>query len=171
MKQFYIKSVYRPFLLLILLPVTVMAQQSVPKIRIDPDRSCVGAASQYIDQIKYISLEATKGSLFGDIHQLAVADSGYLIYDEDREALLYFSLMAKFIRKVKLDMNRIVGHISLDEDHKRIAVSIYDGLTGKRHIEYYSLSGEQLPADNPAEKQSRGYTIEFENIAGPDLLG
>lgn len=66
--------------------------QKTPKIRINPGQAYGGTMQEYFDSIEYIPLETTQESLFGDISQLLVTDTGFVINDSDTKTILFFRL-------------------------------------------------------------------------------
>ena len=76
------------------------AQNSGPKLRINPTEVYGGGASEYSKQIAYIPLEISKEGLFGDITQLIVTGKSYVIFDEDTKAV--WSKLKEIMQKVYL---------------------------------------------------------------------
>jgi hypothetical protein len=74
--------------------------QELPKLKINLEQAFGGAFSDYLDSIEYIPLETSKTSLFGNISQLLITDSSFVISDEDTKSILFFSLSGKFIKRV-----------------------------------------------------------------------
>lgn len=99
----------------LLSPLLSYTQNSVSKLRIDPARAYGGAVSEYFENVKYIPLETTKESLFGEINQMIVTDNSVVIYDIDTKAVLFFTLEGKYISKVNLrDANYV--YLSKSQD-------------------------------------------------------
>lgn len=69
-------------------------------LRIDPQNARGAAVSQIFDDVKFIPLETTKESLFGNIAQLKVSGDKFLIYDYDTRSVLVFDKSGKYITKI-----------------------------------------------------------------------
>jgi hypothetical protein len=93
----------------------IATAQEVPKIRIDPSKAYGGSVSEYFDNVEYIPLETTKESLFGQITQLLITDSSYIIYDYDTKSVLFFSLLGNFLNKVTFKNNSIQVFLTYDK--------------------------------------------------------
>ena len=85
---------------LLLLPL-VLDAQVFKKLRIDPAQAHGGTVSEYFDEVEYIPLETTKESLFGEAIKFIVTDSGFVLFDPDTNALLFFGNDGKFFSKMK----------------------------------------------------------------------
>lgn len=70
-------------------------------IRIDPNLPNGGPMSQVFSEINFIPLETTTESLFGDITQLEVTESNYIVFDRDTKSILIFDRQGKFKAKIK----------------------------------------------------------------------
>src|SRR3569833_2319900 len=88
-------------LVFMLLIMQTMHAQQVEKLRIDPSQAYGGKVSEYFEQVNYIPLETTKESLFGDINQLAITDSSFVITDMDTRAVLFFTRKGRYITKTR----------------------------------------------------------------------
>lgn len=73
---------------------------NVVTLRIDPQTARGAAVSQIFDEVKFVPLETTKESLFGQISQFKVVNNLYLIYDYDTKAVLIFAPDGKFLTKI-----------------------------------------------------------------------
>lgn len=82
--------------------------QDVLKLRIDPSNAFGGTVSNYFSKIDYIPLETNKQSLFGDISQLLVTDSSYVIFDRDTRSVLFFTKEGKFINKINTGNDNVI---------------------------------------------------------------
>lgn len=78
----------------------IMGQDGIKEIRIDPKAAYGGNISEYFDSIEYIPLETNKASLFGDVYNLLVTDSSFIITDSDTRTTLFFNNAGKYIRKI-----------------------------------------------------------------------
>lgn len=73
---------------------------TIVTLRIDPQSARGAAVSQLFDEVKFVPLETTKESLFGNISQLKVANNKYIIFDYDTRSVLLFNTDGKFIAKI-----------------------------------------------------------------------
>ncbi len=161
MKFQLIKSI--SFLLLLCaLQNNYLNAQAVEKLRIDPAMAFGGTVSEYFEQINYVPLETTKESLFGDISQLVITDSSYVIHDYDTKAVLFFSLAGKYIMKIKFKEG-IYPLISCDKEKKRIVISNYDGSIEKSVTKYYSFVGKELVGELSVKSILRTNLISLNN--------
>ena len=93
-------------LLILLSPLLSLAQigkidsSAVVTLRIDPQSARGAAVSQIFDEVKFIPLETTKESLFGNIAQFKVVNNNFIIYDYDTKAILLFNDEGKFLTKI-----------------------------------------------------------------------
>lgn len=122
--------------------------QEVEKLRIDPSQAFGGRVSDYFEQVNYIPLETTKQSLFGDISQLIITDSSFVIFDWDTRSALFFTRDGRYITKTKFKEDTYPS-LSHEKANHRIAVSVWDPAQKKATLTYYSLTGKELE-----EKQS-----------------
>jgi hypothetical protein len=129
--------------------------QEVQKIRIDPSKSFGGTISEYFDSIEYIPLETTKESLFGEIRQLVISDSSFVILDFDTRAILFFQLNGKYIRKVSF-ANDEFPNLYYDKTEQNIALNIYKN--GKRLEKDVRFTLQGIPV-----KKERGNSLSSEN--------
>jgi len=115
--------------------------QEFPKLRIDLEKAYGGTFSEYLESIKYIPLETTKASLFGEISNLIITDSTFVITDSDTKSVLFFMSTGKFLTKVsKSGMLSASGAI-YDAQNKRIEIVFENSERNKVLINSYSLSG------------------------------
>lgn len=128
-------------LILACLFVNYSLSQANNKLRIDPSKAYGGHVSEYFESVEYIPLETTKESLFGDIFQIIITDSSYVISDIDTHSVLFFSLDGKFKKKTNFarmyhdKVKNTIGFLSFSRD-----------LT-KLNITHYSLFGEKLNSE------------------------
>lgn len=73
---------------------------TIVTLRIDPQSARGAAVSQLFDEVKFVPLETTKESLFGNISQLKVVNNNYIIFDYDTRSVLLFNSEGKFITKI-----------------------------------------------------------------------
>ncbi|MBS1659635.1 MAG: 6-bladed beta-propeller [Bacteroidetes bacterium] len=90
---------YFILLFLILLSHSLWSQKFIT-LRLDPDNSRGGTASQVFDSIRFIPLETTKESLFGAIDQMEVTDSLFVILDIRGHSILLFDRSGKFYTRI-----------------------------------------------------------------------
>ncbi|HQW15881.1 MAG TPA: 6-bladed beta-propeller [Niabella sp.] len=117
------------------------AQQDI-KLRLDLEKAYGGSISDYFDHIEYIPLETTKESLFGQTSTLLVADTSFVIWDEDTRAILFFSKQGKYIKKINVPQN--IYPSLYTENRGTIIVILYsDYQKNKVQKIYYSSSGDE----------------------------
>lgn len=89
-------------LLLCCFAVTVKGktQDNVKVIQVDPRQAYGGPVSDYFNNIQYIPLETTPESTFGEIANMVITDSSYIICDNDTKSILFFNPKGKFIKKI-----------------------------------------------------------------------
>ncbi|RZK54342.1 MAG: 6-bladed beta-propeller [Pedobacter sp.] len=113
---------------------------NIVTLRIDPQSARGAAVSQIFDEVKFIPLETTKESLFGNIAQLKVAGNKLIIYDYDTKAVLLFSNEGKFITKID------AARLQTDKEDKEKAQS-YGFMTvieeGKDYIVIFTNNNAQ----------------------------
>jgi hypothetical protein len=102
-------------------------------LRIDPQSARGAAVSQIFDEIKFVPLETTKESLFGNIAELKIAKNNFLIYDYDTKAVLLFDSFGKY--KTKIDATKL----QTDKDDKQKAVSRGFTLTKEGNTDYIAV--------------------------------
>src|ERR1700678_2149632 len=110
-------------LILILLNRSLTAQPTIT-LRLDPDNSRGGPASQIFDSIEFIPLQTTSESLFGSIDQLEVADSLFIILDVRSHSILLFHRNGKFYTKITTGgTNKYFYHFTLDRSAGEIVAT------------------------------------------------
>lgn len=120
----------------ILLPIFLSFSAYSQFLRIDPDHAMGGTVSQIFDSVKYIPLETTKESIFGEITRLEVVDSFFLISDFlSTRSLLIFDKSGRFHGKIT---NMPSNNFAVDRKNKEI----YVYSNGKFYI--YNIQGELL---------------------------
>lgn len=90
-------------------------------LRIDPAGARSGTASQIFDTIKYIPLETTKESLFGDISKLIITKKYFIIFDNNTHSILMFNKTGKFHAKIT-SKKWLINSFIYQEDKNRILV-------------------------------------------------
>ncbi|MCU7693095.1 6-bladed beta-propeller [Haoranjiania flava] len=129
------------FYLLLLTPSAFYAQD-VQKIYIDPSKAYGGNVSDYFDSVEYIHLETTKESTVGDIYQMIVTDSSYVIADLDTKSIFFFSLDGKFIKRIPDQYS-----IFYDQSNNQIVTLKFSGDKTKLYLSYSYLSGKKKQHD------------------------
>ncbi|GAB3425290.1 6-bladed beta-propeller [Niabella aquatica] len=129
-------------LVLFICVITRTAAQQVPVIRIDPGQAYGGTVSEYFSDVEYIPLETTKESLFGDIYDMIVTDSSYVISDLDTKTIFFFSLNGKLLNKIRGQI-----FISHDLSENRIVSFKFSEDQTKLYLTYLSLSGRKILPD------------------------
>jgi hypothetical protein len=132
----YSYKVFVGLLILLFTGKVELIAQSVPKIRIDPQRAFGGYISNYFNEIEYVPLETTKECLFGDVSQLVITDSSIVVFDYDTKSVLFFSANGKF--KTKLKVKETPQLFIADN---KIGVRTYNRVTNSTKINYYSQTG------------------------------
>ncbi|MEC3878157.1 6-bladed beta-propeller [Parapedobacter sp. 10938] len=87
---------------------------TIRTLRIDPTTASGGNMSQVFDEINFIPLETTKESVFGDIGQLEVTESLFIVFDHDTKCILLFDRKGKY--KTKIDVGKVIGGRLSPED-------------------------------------------------------
>ena len=105
----------------------------VVTLRIDPQNARGAAVSQIFDEVKFVPLETTKESLFGNIAELKIAKNNFLIYDYDTKSVLLFDSLGKY--KTKIDATKL----QTDKDDKQKAVSRGFTLTKEGNTDYIAV--------------------------------
>lgn len=149
-------------LLLFVLQANMINAQAVEKLRIDPSIAFGGTVSDFFDEVNYVPLETSKESLFGDISQLVITDSSFVIHDYDTKSVLFFSLHGKYITKVKFKEGTYPA-ISCEKEEKRIVISLYDGSAKAAVTKYYSFVGKELPGELSVKSAIRTNLISLNN--------
>jgi hypothetical protein len=102
---------------------SILRAQPTVTLRLDPDNSRGGSASQVFDSIEFIPLETTKESLFGSIDQLEVTDSLFIILDIRSNSILFFHRNGKFYTKITTGGgSKYFYNFTLDRSAGEIAV-------------------------------------------------
>ncbi len=153
------------FIFLSLILVSEINSQ-IPKLRIDPSQAYGGTVSEYFDQVEYIPLETTKESLFGDVGQLCVTDSGFVVADYDTRVVLFFDKAGRFITKIKYS-NDDIPNITYSKYYQNITVSVYKISNATLTKMYYDLKG-RLVAKN--KKVNLSDDTKFQYPLGSDYF-
>jgi hypothetical protein len=149
-------------LLLFTLQITNLTAQAVEKLRIDPSMAFGGTVSEYFEEVNYIPLETTKQSLFGDINQLVITDSSYVIFDFDTRSVLFFSLAGKYMTKIKLKEN-VWPWLAYEKPQHRLSMSFYDSQAKKNEVKYYSITGRELAGKRTEAASFQSHHIPLNN--------
>lgn len=146
--------------------------QNVKKIRIDPTTAFGGKVSEYFDSVEYIPLETSAKSMFGDVLEMVVTDSSFVIFDYDTHSILFFRSDGKFISRVTGGPN-VYMKIFHDFAHKNIGIQYLNSTTRKDILSHYTYTGKLLSSrELPVVKNSyyspvislgNGYSARFNN--------
>ena len=140
------------------------AQQRPEKLRIDPDAAMGGTVSQYIDQVQYITFENSPQSAFGEIDQLEVTDSYYIIWDRATASVLIFDKHGAFHAKIEPQ--------KLDPQHPNVDGFVFDKQKKLIRVEYFldrsffqsyffDLDGKLVTQQKDSILQSLGFKISL----------
>jgi hypothetical protein len=122
---------------------------NVQTLRIDPSSAMGAPASELFDEIKYIPLETTKESTFGDVHRLRFVDNHYIIFDYDTRAILIFTAEGKYVSKItksKMPVEKDskkdneVYYFDIEEDNGKNLIMVY----GPNSQLLFDLSGNYV---------------------------
>ncbi|WP_346239055.1 6-bladed beta-propeller [Niabella insulamsoli] len=122
--------------------------QQFPVYRIDPAKAYGGAIADYFENVEYIPLETTKESLFGQVSDLIVTDSSYVINDFDTNAIFFFDTKGAFLTKYNIKGANLYHKISFDKNNNVILLTIYDNRLDKKSFTALSLKGKILRSIN-----------------------
>ncbi|MET4081694.1 hypothetical protein ABIB40_001643 [Pedobacter sp. UYP30] len=134
------------FLSIFLFPLFSIAQvgkidsSEMVTIRLDPQSARGATVSQIFDEVKFVPLETTKESLFGQIGQFKLVNNSYLIYDYDTKALLIFNTEGKFL--VKIDATKLQSSKD-DKEKAQFYGFTSDKIDGKDFIVIYTPNNVQ----------------------------
>ncbi|WP_175632454.1 6-bladed beta-propeller [Pedobacter ghigonis] len=124
----------------------VIDSSHVVTLRIDPQSARGAAVSQIFDEVKFVPLETTKESLFGNIAELKIAGNKFLIYDYDTRAVLVFTNEGKYLTKIdaaklqteKADKEKAVTHgFTLVTEGNTEYIAVYT----PNNVQYFTLEG------------------------------
>ena len=106
--------------------------QPIQKLRIDPAQAYGGTVSDYFSAVEYIPLETTKESLFGEIGNMIITNSSYIIQDDDTKSLLFFTKNGKLIKRHRYNANfsfflneNIVKVVVFSQNQEEYTYNIY----------------------------------------------
>jgi hypothetical protein len=157
-----IKVLYKLILinLFFIYGLAVKAQnEASQKIRIEPTSATGGTASQYIDKIKYITLESNAESAFGGIDQLEITDDYFIILDGETKSVLIFEKKGKF--HAKMDGKKIfpqapnIYKFCYDKKTKLIEMNYVT------KIYYFDLDGKLVTQKNAKMKNYAGTKVSL----------
>lgn len=109
----------------LLLAMIISACAQPTKLYIDPENAMGGTVSQVFDEIKYIPLETTKESLFGEVNRMVVTNKYFIVWDHYTNAILIFTREGKYHAKISGGKWEI-KEFSYDRQHQSITVSCFD---------------------------------------------
>ncbi|THU41215.1 6-bladed beta-propeller [Niastella caeni] len=138
---------------LLLATVNIHAQgsTSLTTLRIDPASAMGGTASEVFNEVKYIPLETTRESLFGDVNELNVTDQYFIIYDRDTDCILLFFKNGKFHCKLQGSViNTNLAHSVINKERKQIVLHKWKKNT--LYYLYYDFNGKKLKEEAAGSK-------------------
>lgn len=119
-------------------------QAPVQTLRVDPAQAYGGMVSDYFSEITYIPLESKKQSVFGQVTQLTITDSSFVVVDDDTKAVLFFDLHGKFLNKVVSQNGHIPAEVILNKPDSQVLVLITRPNNPKFQIKSFSYTGSFL---------------------------
>lgn len=135
----------------------------VQTLRIDPQSARGATVSQFFDEVKFIPLETTKESLFGNVAQLKVSGNRLIVYDYDTRAILMFSDNGKYLGKINAsqlqnepkdkEKAELYGFMTVKEDGKE-----YLAIYTQKDVQYFTLDGKFV---KKPKTRSLNYSIEL----------
>ncbi len=150
------------FITITLFTACITQAQNVRKLRIDPANAHGGNVSDFFSNVEYIPLETTKESLFGDVGQLIITDSSFVIVDYDTHAVLFFTLTGKYLRKVKTTENEY-AHVEYQKNGVGVKISVYNYQKQSSVSKYYSIMGKLMPGVEKIKDATEGGRILLED--------
>jgi hypothetical protein len=115
--------------------------QELPKLRIDLDRAYGGKFSDYLDSIEYIPLENSKEAQFGQVTNLIITDSSFVITDLDTRSVLFFSRRGKLIKRISSHGGLKASGAVHDINKNEINIAFENEGHTKVIVQGYSLEG------------------------------
>lgn len=115
--------------------------QELPKLRIDLDRAYGGKFSDYLDSIEYIPLENSKEAQFGQVTNLIITDSSFVITDVDTRSVLFFSRKGKLIKRISSHAGLKASGAVHDIKKNEINIAFENEGHTKVIVQGYSLVG------------------------------
>jgi len=112
------------------------------KLKINLDQTYGGTFSDFLDSVEYIPLETSKESLFGQITNLIVTDSSFVVTDNDTKSVLFFSKTGKFLRRISKNGVLTPFTASFNRQQNRIEIPFINYQGSKLVIDCYTLSGD-----------------------------
>ncbi|WP_316846454.1 6-bladed beta-propeller [Pedobacter psychrodurus] len=129
--------------------------QELPKIRINPVQAYGGKVSEYFEKVEYIPLETSKKCMLGYVTRLIVTDSSFVVYDADTHSVYFFTLLGKFITKIKGKAESLGENIEFNNSLNCIEFSRGARSSHTREKKYYSKSGKLIDNNNEAPSSSK----------------
>jgi len=131
-------------------------------LRLDPMSTRGISVSQLFDEVKFVPLETTPESLFGDISRLEVANNYYIISDQDTHCILLFNLDGSFKTKIKLEKKPFNFEYRLIDEPLDTKIFVQNGLTELT----YDLNGKLLKKEEIKQNEFKkvSYYLKPEGI-------
>ena len=146
---------HKSFLVSLMLSISWLSPaQDFQKIRINPDQAYGGNFSDYLYDIEYIPLETTKESLFGQVSELIITESSYIILDKDTKSVLFFSWTGKLLKRIYKEGNLSANVVLFNKSNNLIAIVFQNSNSDKYAIHSYSLSGDYIKKIETADLNS-----------------
>lgn len=130
------------YLLFVFLSINTCFSQELPKLRIDLDKVYGGAVSDYLDSIEYIPLENTKSSKFGQISDLIITDSSFIIVDKDTQSVLFFSREGKFLNKISKNGSLTAATALYNTKKNKVEIIFINAVQNKFIKNSYNILGK-----------------------------
>lgn len=127
---------------------TAAYPQEPPKLRIDLDRAYGGPFSDFLENIEYIPLENTKNSECGQISNLILTDSSYVITDRDTKSILFFSTSGRFLKRISKSGTLNATGALYDAQKNIVDIVFESNDRTKILFENYSLIGNFIARGN-----------------------
>ncbi|QQT55324.1 6-bladed beta-propeller [Sphingobacterium multivorum] len=154
---------------------TISDAKDFKELRLDPDNALATVDNEIIQSIEFIFLETTRQSEFSTITQLNITEKGFIIFDENINAILFFDKKGKFKSKLTspkdfrsirgFSINTIEKSIAVDDVHSEYIYTFdLDGNLKKRieKIHY----GAKLAFHNGSKVEYFKFDSPFKSLDG-----
>lgn len=149
------------FIFLCVLQFQNLQAQSITTLRIDPDNGRGGKTADIFEKVKFIPLETTKESIFGQIYTLEVTDQYFIINDHETYAVLIFERSGKFHAKIKMrTVKEYFGEFTLNRNANEIILPV----VGNKVL-IYNYDGKFLREENLLEDNGRIHYFNNNSVA------
>ncbi|WET69013.1 6-bladed beta-propeller [Sphingobacterium sp.] len=127
-------------------------------LRIDPENAIGANSSDVFEKITYIPLETNSQSIFGNINQLEVLKSYFIILDHNTNSILIFTRNGKFHAKIKGSTYIPIYAFTIDYFNNLIVYST----DNFESISYSNYDGKVVKKTEIKDIKSRGlYNLNF----------